>query len=169
MMDQIAGLVARGLISPDAAQGLVDKASYLKGNLPGMPQITGPEMAPRGGARNYMGSSGKKITAPDYSNQNQTYSEFSYNQKVDQRQKALSKLIENKDFTPDISDGKMKFKSLNKSENQTVNGIGFGRAPNTSYEEEQSSPSTAWEKNIRYWHKLSLPADEFYATMAPEE
>lgn len=65
-MDYLASLMQRGLISPDALQSV----SYLYSNRPGMPQIVGPEMAPRGGARNYM-NSGKKVIAPDYANSNE--------------------------------------------------------------------------------------------------
>lgn len=60
-------LVARGLISPDALQNV----TYLYSNRPGMPQIVGPEMAPKTGPRQYYGSSGQKVIAPDYANSNQ--------------------------------------------------------------------------------------------------
>lgn len=72
------------------------------------------------------------------------------------RPEVLDKLIAHGDFEPQLREGKMWFRSLSPAENEELNRIGWGRAPDVTFEEETSSQTarSAWEKNIRYWREL---------------
>jgi hypothetical protein len=66
MMAQIDQLLARGVISPRAADNLIDLAAYVGRKPPGMQPDPGAEIGPRGGPRTYTGASGETVKAPDY-------------------------------------------------------------------------------------------------------
>jgi hypothetical protein len=72
----------------------------------------------------------------------------------------LKKLIENKDFVPQLNKGRMWFRSLSPAENEVMNRIGWSRADDVHWLDEISGSPDAWEKNIRYWHRLASPPDE---------
>ena len=79
----------------------------------------------------------------------------------DERQDVLRKLVDNKDFVPRLQDGRMSFSSLTPAENQIINRIGWGPAPDVHpWQESATDPFTqraAWERNIRYWLGLTGP------------
>jgi hypothetical protein len=66
----------------------------------------------------------------------------------------LKKLIENKDFVPQLNKGRMWFRSL-RAENEVMNRIGWSRADDVHWFDEVSGSPSAWEKNIRYWQRLA--------------
>ncbi len=74
-----------------------------------------------------------------------------------ERLDVLDKLLVSRDVVPKIDDGRMLFGSLTSEENGIMNTIGWSRAPDVTYEDEQNDPVTAWEKNIRYWRSLAAP------------
>lgn len=65
-MPYLDSLVARGVISPDALDGLLQRVADPSSRDRSQPPALGPEMGPRGGARTYTGASGDKVVAPDY-------------------------------------------------------------------------------------------------------
>jgi len=92
-------------------------------------------------------------------NENLTPYQFMASEGHAERASILDRLIKAKDFNPSLADGRMKFKSLTPGENEEINRIGYSRAPDVTWEQE-TSPFTApqaWEKNLRYWHGLSIP------------
>lgn len=64
MMDYIAGLVQRGLISPDALDGLVQQVNDVRNRNPQVGNI--PLEAGGGGGQGLGGASGRATIAPDY-------------------------------------------------------------------------------------------------------
>ena len=82
---------------------------------------------------------------------------------IDERARILAQLVAKRDFVPRIVGGRMYFDSLTPRENQTINTIGWSRAPNVTHEDEMSAdPLTmrrAWERNIRHWHELASPKE----------
>jgi hypothetical protein len=124
---------------------------------PRLPQISGFETAPRGAPRNYM-SSGPKVSAPQYGNENLQPTPRGG---MSERAGVLSKLLAARDFRPQVRDGKMYFRSLTPAENEIMQRIGWARAPDVEYADEISQDPLvalrAWERNIRHWHSLASP------------
>ena len=54
----------------------------------------------------------------------------------------------------------MMFKSLTPEENNLINKVGYGRAPDVTYEQETAGSREAWERNLRYWRMLTAPPEE---------
>lgn len=75
------------------------------------------------------------------------------------RTSVLNKLIANRDFRPQLLEGRMWFRSLSPAENEVINRMGWGRADHVTFEDEMSPErgQWAWEQNIRHWLKLSSP------------
>lgn len=77
------------------------------------------------------------------------------------RLEVLDKLIANRDFAPQMREGRLWFPSLSPAENEVINRIGWERAPNVTWEDETGDRSLwAWEQNIRHWRNLATPGDK---------
>ena len=94
----------------------------------------------------------KRAPTPRAGNENVTFPQF-------ERTRVLDKLIANKDFVPTLRDGRMTFRSLTPEENNLMNRIGWGRAPDVHpwQETAEDTAAAAWERNIRYWLSLAKP------------
>lgn len=82
----------------------------------------------------------------------------------DDRLSVLRKLATNRDWQPQVSEGRMVFKSLSPEENEVMNRIGWGRADNVTWENETSADdltrARAWRDNIMHWLRLASPPED---------
>ena len=83
------------------------------------------------------------------------------------RLEAINKVLASDDIVPALDNGRMKFKGLTPDENEAINRIGFGRAPDVTYEMEQAGSKEAWKKNLEHWKGLIEPAEPAKAKFVP--
>jgi hypothetical protein len=82
---------------------------------------------------------------------------------IARRSAILNKLAANRDWQPQITEGRLRFRSLTAAENKEMSRVGWSRAPEVTHEQEISpDPLTrmrAWQRNIEYWRRLAGPQE----------
>lgn len=97
---QIDSLIARGVISPGAAERLYQNIAQVPRDLSQQPHI-GPEMG-RGGGR--AGASGEKVIAPDYGAQAQAKTPYGYWREGGEGRRELQRLNDEGKTLKEIAD-----------------------------------------------------------------